>query len=162
MARPPRITSPPAIWPVSWARMPTSWLGVFSCRKVPVFTKMNASPTVSAELVRQGAEQVEVAEIVYEEREGVTKDCKKYFYRVAKIVWPEGCKHNTSRYAAGTNHNAQCHACGHAIRNAYNWVPLVLTDKAGAKKSLWVGRDCAETLFGVKMDGELELAAGQR
>jgi hypothetical protein len=131
-------------------------------RPVPVFTTMNASPTVSAELKRQGAASVEVAEIVFEEREGTDKNGRKYFYRVAKIVWPEGTQHNTSRYAYGTCNNSQCHACGHAIRNSFNWVPLVLTTEAGEKKSLWVGRDCAETLFGVKMDGELELAEGQR
>lgn len=132
-------------------------------RPVPVFTKLGASPTVTAELERQGAVSVEVAEIVYERHEGIDKKTgKKFYYVVAKIIWPEGCQHNTSRYAYGTAHNFQCHACGHAIRNNCNWVPLVLTDKAGGKKSLWVGRDCAETLFGVKLTGDLELAEGQR
>ncbi len=141
----------------------TTLVKLDATRPVPTFTTLNASPTVSAELVRQGAEKVEVAEIRYETREGTDpKTGKKFFYTVAFIVWPEGCKHNTSRYAHGTAHNDQCHACGHAIRNNFNWVPLVLTDKAGGKKSLWVGRDCAETLFGVKLTGELELAEGQR
>lgn len=132
-------------------------------RPVPTFTKLNASPTVSAELERQGAVAVDVAPLKYEVIENTDpKTGKKTYRTVVYIVWPEGIEHRTSRYARGTAHNNQCHACGHAIKNAYNWVPLVLTDKSGAKKSLWVGRDCAETLFGVKLTGELELAEGQR
>lgn len=132
-------------------------------KPVPVFTTMNASPTVSAELQRQGAEKVEVCPMKFEEHSRLNpKTGKIEYFSVVLLLWPEGTQHGTSRYANGTAHNDQCHACGHAIRNAFNWVPLVLTTKDGAKKSLWVGRDCAETLFGVKMDGDLELAPGQR
>ena len=132
-------------------------------RPMPVFTTMNASRTVSAELKRQGAVNVEVCPIKWElVEEKDQKTGKVTYHHVAILLWPEGTKHHTSRYAWGTDNNQQCHACGHAIRNNYNWVPLILTTEAGEKKSLWVGRDCAETLFGVKMDGDLELAEGQR
>jgi hypothetical protein len=123
----------------------------------PVFTTMNASPTVSAELKRQDAVNVEVCPMRWEER---TKEVngKTVFYTVGILLWPKGTRHGTSRYG----HDGQCHACGHAIRNSFNWVPLILTTATGDKKSLWVGRDCAKTLFGVDMAGDLELAEGQR
>lgn len=67
-----------------------------------------------------------------------------------EILWPEGTRHNGSRYATGT----QCHACGHRISRSDNWVPLVLEDASGAPSSLWVGRDCAKRLFGCRVVGE--------
>ena len=71
-----------------------------------------------------------------------------------EIIWPEGTRHNTSRYAHNINaHNDQCHACGHAIRNGFNWVPLVATTPRGPV-SLWVGRDCAKKLFGCDVTGD--------
>jgi hypothetical protein len=130
-------------------------------RPVPVFTTMNASRTVSAELKRQGAVNVEVCPIKWEFQELVDDNGVTSYVPVAILLWPEGIKHHTSRYAWGTSQNRQCEACGHAIKNNYNWVPLILTTEAGEKKSLWVGRDCAETLFGVKMTGDLEIAKGQ-
>jgi hypothetical protein len=134
-----------------------------STRPVPTFTTMNASPTVSAELKRQGATNVEVCPMKFERIE-VRNHAGEFvgYAFVVVLLWPEGTKHHTSSYAYGTGNNRQCHACGHAIKNPMNWVPLILTTEAGEKKSLWVGRDCAETLFGVRMDGDLELAPGQR
>jgi hypothetical protein len=65
---------------------------------------------------------------------------------VVNILWPEGTKHNTSRYARGNC----CHACGHRIYNPYNWVPMV-GESADGPVSLWTGKDCAENLFGCKV-----------
>lgn len=128
-------------------------------KPVPVFTTMNASPTISAELKRQDAAQVEVCPMEFKKVERLNpKTNQVEIHTIVILLWPEGVVHGTSRYTEG----CQCHACGHAIRNPFNWVPLVLADSKGSKKSLWVGRDCAETLFGVKMDGDLELADGQR
>lgn len=71
-----------------------------------------------------------------------------------KILWPEGTKHNQSKFAWGSRTgNDQCHACGHAIKNGHNWVPLVATGET-TPISLWVGKDCASKLFGCKVDGE--------
>jgi hypothetical protein len=131
-------------------------------RPVPVFTTMNASPTVSAELKRHDAASVEVCPMEFNEVEAIDEKGNKYFKTVVKLVWPVGIKHNTSRYAYGTDNNNQCHACGHAIKNAFNWVPLILTTGKGEKKSLWVGRDCAKTLFGVDMTGDLEIIGGKQ
>lgn len=68
---------------------------------------------------------------------------------VGRVLWPAGTRHGTSRYHSGS----QCQACGHRIRSPDNWVPLVLDGDAGPA-SLWVGRDCARSLFGVRASGE--------
>jgi hypothetical protein len=72
---------------------------------------------------------------------------------VGHIVWPEGTRHGQSRFAAGTDHNSQCHACGHAIKDGFNWVPIVATT-SGKPVSLWVGRDCARKLFSCEVTGD--------
>jgi hypothetical protein len=69
---------------------------------------------------------------------------------VGRILWPDGTRHFMSRYAAG---NGQCHACGHGIRNPWNWVPLV-AETASGPVSLWVGRDCASNLFKAEVTGD--------
>lgn len=128
-------------------------------RPAPVFTSLGLSPTVTATLKNLDAEKFEVCPIRWEERSKVDpKTGKTEFYMVGILLWPEGTKHHTSRYSFGTANNRQCHACGHAIRNMFNWVPLILWAKDGTAKSLWVGRDCAESLFGVKVTGEIDLA----
>jgi hypothetical protein len=70
-----------------------------------------------------------------------------------KVLWPEGTRHDTSRFAYGVAFNQQCHACGHAIKNPFNWVPLLAQTPQGPV-SLWVGRDCAKNLFECEVSGE--------
>jgi hypothetical protein len=84
---------------------------------------------------------------------------KTAYIWVPTIHWPAGTKHNTSKFSYGSKAgNDQCQACGHAIRNNYNWVPLLATTTKGPV-SLWVGRDCAESLFGCKITaGSAEFA----
>jgi hypothetical protein len=73
---------------------------------------------------------------------------------VATIIWPDGTRHDVSRYAHGSKSgNDQCHACGHAIFDGFNWCPLVATTADGPV-SLWVGRDCARKLFAVDVKGD--------
>lgn len=74
---------------------------------------------------------------------------------VGEILWPAGTKHYTSRFSSGH----QCEACGHAIRDPYNWCPLVATTPTGPV-SLWTGRDCARKLFAVDMKGEAAYTTG--
>jgi len=72
--------------------------------------------------------------------------------------WPEGTRHGVSRFARGSTTGtgyALCEACGHAIKRN-NWVPLV-ADTAAGPVSLWVGRDCAATLFGAKITGDTKI-----
>lgn len=129
-------------------------------RPVPTFTLMNASPLISSHLKGLGVTAVEVCPMEYIEVEYTDEKGKKAYRTIVRLKWPAGTQHGTSKFAYGTNHNAQCHACGHAIKNAFNWVPMVLTTKKGLA-SYWVGRDCAETLFGVKLTGELEIEGGR-
>lgn len=75
---------------------------------------------------------------------------------VPEIKWPEGTRHSASKFAMGSAAgNSQCEACGHAIKNAHNWVPLLLRSTDGAPYSLWVGKNCAKNIFGCKVDGDL-------
>lgn len=76
------------------------------------------------------------------------------------IEWPEGTQHNRSRFAHGSRAgNDQCHACGHAIKQAFNWVPLMADGPTG-KLALWVGRDCARKLFAVDVKGDGQFLRG--
>jgi hypothetical protein len=81
------------------------------------------------------------------------------------IDWPEDTRHNRSRFLRSDNHE-QCQACGHAIKDPFNWVPILaygpepmeeqLLDVAPKTLpySLWVGRDCAQKLFGCEVEGD--------
>lgn len=69
------------------------------------------------------------------------------------LKWPEGTRFCASRFS----HSDQCQACGHGIRVRDNWVPLVLTTAAGPR-ALWVGSDCARSLFGIGVKGDLAIA----
>jgi len=76
-----------------------------------------------------------------------------------RIEWPEGTLHNRSKFFH-SGENWQCQACGHAIRNPFNWVPILAygDNTLGTKStpySLIVGRDCAEKLFGCEVDGDM-------
>jgi hypothetical protein len=125
-------------------------------RPVPVFTDLGVSETLTATLKAFEAVKVTVAPLKRKKKEYLDKNGKQAWKYVYYLDWPKGTKHGTSRYR-GTDNNRQCEACGHAIKNGFNWVPLVLWGKDGTPKSCWTGRDCAESLFGVKMTGDLEI-----
>ncbi len=82
----------------------------------------------------------------------VFKDQKMHVYEVV-IDWPEGTRHNTSRFRYSAN-NQLCQACGHAIQSPFNWVPILAYNADKEPHSLWVGRDCAGKLFGCEVDGD--------
>ncbi len=80
-------------------------------------------------------------------------------YWVVEVVWPAGTRHYTSKFAFGSKAgNEQCHACGHAIKDPWNWVPLlgVNREEGAYPVSLWVGRDCARKLFSVVVTGDAQ------
>lgn len=153
-------------------------------RPKPVFTVLGASPTVTRTLdglgINSGAfAKVELCPIRWETVErtrGHDKRCvagacvqgcsngKKCWVQVGYLEWPDGTQHECSRFAdsnTGRGRFQQCHACGHGIRNAFNWVPLLVTNALDQKYSLWVGTDCSRTLFGIKVTGEVELVDGK-
>lgn len=124
-------------------------------RPAPKFLRPGTvSPTVQRTLDAMGAVSIEVAPMEYRTIERLDKDGKKIFVTVCVLLWPQGTEHHTSlKGYLGSN----CEACGHAIRNGFNWVPMLITTKTGGKKSLWVGRDCAKRLFEVELKGDLEI-----
>jgi hypothetical protein len=132
-------------------------------RPPPVFTSIGVSPTLTATLTDLGFIgdlKVSVCPIRWEKRETTDKDGKKHTFFIGILLWPEGTVHGASRYR-GTDIHEQCEACGHAIKRIFNWVPLVLEGAGQPPKSLWVGRDCAKSIFGVKMDGDLDIEETQ-
>ncbi len=128
-------------------------------KPVPTFTQLGVSPTVTRTLADLGVvgsiETLRVCPIKWEKRERVING-KVCYYSVGIMLWPAGTKHSASRHG---NHGCftHCEACGHAIRNSFNWVPLLIDNAQGVPHSMWVGRDCSKNLFGIDMQGELEL-----
>jgi len=126
-----------------------------SVRPRPVVTKIGASPTVNKTLNdmgiadSNGSFQVELCPI-----EWVLVKGKSTYYYVGHMKWPENIKHGASRFQG----RCHCQACGHAIKNTSNFVPLVLSIENSRPMSLWVGRDCAKTLFGIDIKGDMDLA----
>ncbi len=146
-------------WTTDWAPVIDAIRKLDATRPKPVFTSIGASPTVTKTLESLGIvstiETLRLCPIKWVEAEVKDKNGKSSFHWVAYLDFPVGTKHNSSRHA----HGNACHACGHAIRNPYNWVPLLVNDASGQIHSLFVGRDCAETLFGVKVTGEVDLGS---
>lgn len=127
-------------------------------RPKPVILLATLSPTVLTNLSKEMAVDfttLECPEIVCNKVETVDAKGNLVIEWETEIIWPEGTVHNRSRFAYGTNRNHTCHACGHAIKNSYNWVPLVGKTAEGYA-SLWVGKDCAKNLFGCKVTGETD------
>lgn len=129
-------------------------------RPVPVFTVLGVSPTVTRTLEDLGVvgsvDTLRVCPIDWQEVERVDPKTGKITYvRVGRLRWPPGTVHGASRHAH-LGSFTWCEACRHAIRNPWNWVPL-LVDKDGVPHSLWTGRDCARNLFGIDVKGEVEL-----
>jgi len=125
-------------------------------RPIPTYVFTTLSPTVVKNVgVEMG---IELTTFRFPEitvtwvEQVITVDGRERTIRrpVARILWPEGTRHNVSRFSSGSRAgHEQCHACGHAIKNPFNWAPLVAETGAGPV-SLWVGRDCAQKFFGVK------------
>lgn len=131
-------------------------------RPKPVFTSIGVSPTITQTLEEAGLKlradtvrfcPTEWIKVERKNAKGVTETVW-----VMVLVWPAGTVHGSSRFH---NYHGQCESCGHGIKNPYNWIPLLIDDEAGVPHSMWVGRDCSERIFGIKVKGEVELAAGQ-
>lgn len=151
-------------WAADWAEVAAAIELLDSRKPQPVFTSLGLSPTVTMTLSRLGVAAfnddvtIEVPPFKTEWVKMVIKG-REVEVPVSTPVWPEGTEHNTSMHAhSGRSYNC-CHACGHAIRNGYNWCPIVVKVKGEAPKSMLIGRDCALNIFRIKMDGDLHLAA---
>lgn len=126
-----------------------------AARPAPTFAFGEISPTVLANVGQAMGLAFETVRMPEFRRHRVERVNKKGEIEIVfwfEILWPAGTRHGASRYAMPH----QCQACGHAIRRADNWVPLVLDSVEvwgdGSRRhppaSLWVGRDCARHLFG--------------
>lgn len=126
-------------------------------RPKPNYVMGTISPTVLANLGGILGFQFDSIALPQVKWEWVEREVngKKYRICVGDIVWPEGTRHGASKFSISSSGNHQCEACGHAIRNPWNWVPLV-AKTADGPVSLWVGRDCAQNLFGCVLSGEGE------
>jgi hypothetical protein len=133
-------------------------------RPKPVIVLKTLSPTVAANVSKYIG--IDLRTIQAPPMRGIWVDMldkKGKSIRVwqVEIVWPEGTRHNQSKFLH-SHDNQLCQACGHAIRNGFNWVPLLaygcdepLSHCASlAPFSLWVGRDCARKLFGCEIEGD--------
>jgi hypothetical protein len=149
----------------NWAAFKAAVAALNEKRNQAVFISdpTKVSPTVRETLDRLDLNSltIRVCPIDYRLEDVLLPSGKTVKTHVAYLVWPKGTVHGASRFHA-TNNNAQCQACGHAIKNPFNWVPVLVDNKAGVPHSVWVGRDCAEKIFGIKMVGALILAEGQR
>lgn len=137
-------------------------------RPRPVFTPIGVSPTVTATLEAAGIwgsfslSSIRPCPITWHEVESVDAEGRRTTRWVGRLEWPAGTRF-ASRFAgrsAGRSGGLPCHACGHAIYNPFNWVPVVIDDAQKRPVGLWVGRDCAHNIFGIKTTGKVELENG--
>lgn len=98
---------------------------------------------------------VSVPEIKWHKEEKVDEKGHRTISWWPEILWPAGTRHDRSKFAGDPGH---CHACGHRIRKADNWTPLVADSAIPGESpmSLWVGRDCARHLFGCRVTGDAD------
>lgn len=132
-------------------------------RAVFIVDLTKVSPTVRKTLdgLDLNSETIRVCPIKYIDVTITLENGKEIVVQQGLLNWPEETRHGCSRFHS-TNTNFQCQACGHAIHNMGNWVPVLVDNKAGNPHSLWVGRDCARNLFGIELKGALNLVTGQR
>lgn len=136
-----------------------------SRRPKPVIVMKTLSPTVAQNITSHIG--IDVTTVQYPESHGEWRQVehrgKKCHVYVVTIDWPEGTLHGKSRFITNRNHS-QCQACGHAIKDPYNWVPLLAYGhgEGASPYSLWVGRDCAEKLFGCEVEGDAIYPEHQR
>lgn len=121
-----------------------------SSKPLPIFEKLTLSPRVKKTLNEMNLD-IDLATITYPEVERkekiIEKDNKKIKEVFYKIIWPEGIKHNQSRFSDKV---CNCHACGKYIPSG-TFVPLYAKDRKSNKLvSLLLGRDCAYNVFKVK------------
>lgn len=151
-------------WSLSFAEARVAIERLDATRPVPVFTTMKASSTVSATLKSLGmaveSNTVRACPMKSEMIEYLSsKTGKTVCMMVVTVDPPEGTIRHASRFHCG---KGQCEACGHAIHRPFNWVPLLIDNQAGVPHLLFVGMDCARTIFGVDVKGDLIIVRGDR
>jgi hypothetical protein len=126
-----------------------------SRRPKPVIVMKTLSPTVAKNVTEHigiDVSTIQMPEMRGEWVEMLRKGVKVQVWQVV-IDWPDGTKHYQSKFLHSDN-NHLCQACGHAIKDPYNWLPILSYDAGKTPYSLWVGRDCATKLFGCEVEGD--------
>lgn len=165
----PYATTPAAVealstarqWAMDFAPIAKLMARLDATRPKPVYIMGSISPTVMNNVGKAMAVDLTSIQCPETETTWVEMEWKGQMVRmpVLKILWPEGTRHNVSRFAYGSNAgNCQCEACGHAIKSGL-FVPLLATTPTGPI-SLWVGRDCARNLFAVDVKGDALYTSG--
>lgn len=136
-------------------------------RPKPVFTSLGVSGTITDTFTDTRLDldltKVYYPEMVMKQVEVTnSKTGEKELKWVCEIIWPEGTVFNSSRFVGTEKNYSKCHSCGHAIKNGFNWVPVLINNKAGVPHCFWVGRDCARTIFGIDVTGDLEYTNANR
>lgn len=127
-------------------------------RPTPKFTYLGVSPRITETLQKMDLAPSTVRLCpMRETRRTVTRDGKAESIVVFILEWPAGTVHGASPFGYSRAGHAQCEACGHAIRNPSNWLPLVVDGTDGRPRSMWVGRDCGKRLFGIQTRSSDEL-----
>jgi hypothetical protein len=122
-----------------------------TARPKPILSEIKLSKRVTTTLKEMNLD-IELSSLRYpdlkrherfvEDEKGKKK--KEVWY---EIIWPEGIKHNKSRFSGGS---CNCQACGKYIPSGL-FVPLYARDnKSGDLVSFLLGRDCASNIFSVK------------
>lgn len=133
------------------------WLN--SARPIPVITDMGASPKVLRTLDEMNL-ALTASSLKFPKLERREKPYKyinvytgeeetgKHVYYVT--IWEKGIKHGQSRFSGfAPSGHCRCDACGKSIPSGM-LVPLEGKDNRGQWMSMFVGTDCAKSLFGVK------------
>ena len=126
-----------------------------SRRPKPTIVMKTLSPTVAENVSKHIGLDVSTIQSPPMHGEWVEMLRKGVKVKVWQVVidWPQGTLHFQSKFLHSEN-NDLCQACGHAIKDPWNWVPILSYDAGKTPYSLWVGKDCAEKLFGCEVSGD--------
>lgn len=113
-------------------------------RPKPVYTVLGTSPTVNRHLDEIKTDYTVPATMPELKLEETDEGWVSY------LEWPEGITFPRQSLVK----TSCCQACNHAIRNGYNWVPVIVQSTDKRPMGLWVGSDCARTIFGIESSAE--------
>lgn len=145
-------------WANDWAPIADAVALLDSRRPKPVIVLGTLSRTVVANL--SAAVGLDLATVVVPPMHGEWCEviCQRKGARAGEmetvkiwhveIEWPPGTRQHASKFGTSRAGNPQCEACGHAIRDVFNWCPLLAYTTDGTPCALWTGKDCACKLLG--------------
>lgn len=150
---------------MAWARLCTekrqAKAELDASRPAPRITAIGLSPRVTATLTEMGLDidlptikmaKIDFYEVPAREKDGSPKfhrDGTPVMVRVYYVSWSKGIRHGMSRFAG---RGCNCEACGKHIPSG-RFVPVEATCRKNGLVSMWLGCDCARSIFGIKDEG---------